>query len=139
MVRSYFEEFDKKYNRPVMDKVTVGFSGIDPPPKNEMPPNDGKLYAVRNGQWVEINISDVAIPIEKSLTVTLEADNITNKFITLPDTPDTSREATVAIQGLLTEYGVDWIFNENKISWDGLELETIAQVGDKVFIKYYIL
>ena len=32
-MKSYFEEFDKKYNRPSMDKITVGFSGIDPTPK----------------------------------------------------------------------------------------------------------
>ena len=32
MVRSYFEEFDKRYNRPAMDNVTVGCSGIDPSP-----------------------------------------------------------------------------------------------------------
>ncbi len=32
-MKSYFEEFDKKYNRPRMDEITVGFSGIDPPPK----------------------------------------------------------------------------------------------------------
>ena len=33
-MNSYFEEFEKKYNRPQMDRVTVGFSGIDPAPKN---------------------------------------------------------------------------------------------------------
>ena len=32
-MKSYFDEFDKKYNRPSMDKITVGFSGIDPAPK----------------------------------------------------------------------------------------------------------
>ena len=34
MAKSYFEEFDKKYNRPSMDRITVGFSGIDPARKN---------------------------------------------------------------------------------------------------------
>jgi len=136
---NYFEEFLQEYQRPVMGKITVGFSGIDPSPKDAMPPSDGKLYGVKNGKWFEINMSDVELPVEKSLTVTLEADNITSKSITLPDTPDTSKAATVAIQGLVTECGVDWIFNKNKISWDGLELETIAQAGDKVFIKYYKL
>ena len=32
-MKSYFEEFKKKYNKPHMDKITVGFSGIDPTPK----------------------------------------------------------------------------------------------------------
>ena len=64
----------------------------------EMPPSDGKLYGVKNGEWFEINISDVEIPIEKSLTVTLTAEHIEQKFIELPDTPDTSKTVTVAIQ-----------------------------------------
>ena len=35
MAKSYFEEFEKKYNRPRMNDITVGFSGIDPAPKSE--------------------------------------------------------------------------------------------------------
>ena len=35
MTKSYFEEFDKKFNRPKMNSITVGFSGIDPAPKTE--------------------------------------------------------------------------------------------------------
>ena len=34
-MKSYFEEFDRKYNQPHMDSITVGFSGIDPSPKAE--------------------------------------------------------------------------------------------------------
>ena len=56
MVRSYFEEFDKKYNRPVMDKITVGFSGIDPSPKNN---NDSEnieaIIAARTASREEID------------------------------------------------------------------------------------
>ena len=33
-MKSYFHEFEKKYNRPSMEKITVGFSGIDPSPKS---------------------------------------------------------------------------------------------------------
>jgi len=33
-MKSYFEEFDKKYSRPRMERITVGFSGIDPAPKS---------------------------------------------------------------------------------------------------------
>ena len=33
MAKSYFEEFEKKYNRPRMNDITVGFSGIDPEQK----------------------------------------------------------------------------------------------------------
>ena len=33
-MKSYFEEFERRYNRPTMNNITVGFSGIDPAPKS---------------------------------------------------------------------------------------------------------
>ena len=44
-MKSYFEEFEKKYNRPQMDRVTVGFSGIDPAPKSV---DDDSIEAIFN-------------------------------------------------------------------------------------------
>ena len=32
-MKSYFEEFERNYNKPRMENITVGFSGIDPTPK----------------------------------------------------------------------------------------------------------
>lgn len=32
-MRSYFEEYERKYEKPRMGKTTVGFSGIDPAPQ----------------------------------------------------------------------------------------------------------
>ena len=34
MQKSWIEEFEKKYNRPTVEPITVGFSGIDPNPKS---------------------------------------------------------------------------------------------------------
>lgn len=104
-----------------------------------MPPSDDNLYGMKNSDWVQIDASGTEIPVEKSLAVTLSAQHISQKYIELPFAPDTSKAAIVAIQGVLTERGVDWNFNGNKITWNGLELEKIAQAGDKVFIKYYKL
>lgn len=33
-VKSWFEDFDRRYNQPEINKVTVGFSGIDPSRKD---------------------------------------------------------------------------------------------------------
>lgn len=45
-MRSYFEEFEKKYNRPTMNRITVGFSGIDPSPKNESDIDDEAVHEI---------------------------------------------------------------------------------------------
>ena len=29
-MKSYFEEYERKYEKPRVEKITVGFSGIDP-------------------------------------------------------------------------------------------------------------
>ena len=34
MAKSWIDEFNRRYNQPQVDKVTVGFSGIDPAPKS---------------------------------------------------------------------------------------------------------
>ena len=56
MTKSYFEEFDKKYNRPQIDNITVGFSGIDPAPKsNDDIGNIEAILADRTASKEEIN------------------------------------------------------------------------------------
>ena len=45
MTKSYFEDFEKKYNRPRMNNITVGFSGIDPAPKNEIDDDSVNIIA----------------------------------------------------------------------------------------------
>ena len=35
-MNSWYEEFERKYNQPHIDEVTVGFSGIDPQQKAEV-------------------------------------------------------------------------------------------------------
>ncbi len=34
MQKSWIEEFESKYNKPHINPITVGFSGIDPTPKS---------------------------------------------------------------------------------------------------------
>ena len=102
-----------------------------------LPPNDGNSYVMKNGQWVQVSASGESLPIEARYDVTLTAQHVSQKYITLPNDCDTTKLIKVYIQGLLTEQDTDWELNGNKIAWNGLELESIAQVGDRIFITYY--
>ena len=92
-------------------------------------------------RWNELAYVGGTLPVETSMNVTLTAQHISQKYIELPSNYDTSRLVTVSIQGILTEQDVDWEVSKkgttDLIAWNGLELENIAQVGDKIFITYY--
>jgi len=63
--------------------------------------------------------------------------------IELPGDCDTSQAITVSINGLAVDEHVFWEVIEKSypekdlIAWNGLELETLAQEGDKIMITYY--
>ncbi len=83
--------------------------------------------------------SSVEIPYNVTLTKAI----IEQKFIELPLDCDTSKIITLSIQGIQIQQGVYWEVHEQTypdkdlIAWNGLELENLAQVGDKIFISYY--
>ena len=113
------------------NELTYSGNGIS------VPPNDGKVYSMKNGAWIEVDASGAVIPERKIFNVILTSEQISQKYIQLPNDCDTSKLINLYIQGLLTERGLDWELDENKISWNGLELENIVQAGDKIFIDYY--
>lgn len=65
------------------------------------------------------------------------------KFIELPNDCDTTQAITVSINGLAVDEHTFWEVIEKSypekdlIAWEGLELETLAQEGDKILITYY--
>ena len=82
--------------------------------------------------------------IETALNITLTASHIAKKAVELPDDCDTSRIVTLSLNGVSMPQDDSWSVSENVnntdtdfISWNGLSLENIAQVGDKVLISYY--
>lgn len=81
--------------------------------------------------------------VEVPFNVTLSKQLISQKFIELPNDCDTSQIITLSIQGIQMQQGADWEVinqtwpNKDKIAWEGLGLETLAQVGDKIQISYY--
>ena len=106
-----------------------------------LPPNDDNYYIMKNGVWVQATSSGETVPVETSYSATLTAQNISQKYIQLPNRCDTSRVINVFIQGILAERGVDWELSsgasKDLITWTGLGLANIAQAGDKIFVTYY--
>ena len=90
-----------------------------------------------NGKIISNN--SIEVPYNVSLTKQI----IGQKFIELPEDCDTSRIITLSIQGIQMQQNTDWEVSEKTypekdlIAWEGLGLETLAQVGDKIFISYY--
>ena len=65
------------------------------------------------------------------------------KFIELPNDCDTKQAITLSLNGVLLQQGIFWEVREKDnpekdlIAWDGLELDDLAQEGDKIMITYY--
>ena len=94
--------------------------------------SDGKLLF--NGKVVSEKSIEVAYNVELSKN---------QSSIELPNDCDTSRVITLSINGISLERGTFWEVIEKEwpekdlIAWSGLELENLAQAGDKILITYY--
>lgn len=81
--------------------------------------------------------------LEVAYNLILSEQNIAACSIMLPDDCDSSRSITLALQGMATLQGIDWIIEEHDsptldaIVWNGLGLQEVAQLGDSVLITYY--
>ena len=82
--------------------------------------------------------------IETACNITLTASQVQQKFIALPDDCDTSRVITLSLNGVAFPKGDAWEVSENVnssttdlITWQGLGLDGLVQVGDTVLISYY--
>lgn len=70
---------------------------------------------------------------------TLTALDITNKFITLANTPLFPNEVDVYIYtGINQQVGVDFIINGNELSWDGLAMELLVSENSRIFVTYAV-
>lgn len=68
---------------------------------------------------------------------TLSPLNLSEKKITLSKTPaDPLKVSFVPYRGIEQEPGVDFIVTGNELSWDGLALELLLEVGDRFSVRY---
>jgi len=107
----------------------------------------GKFSENENGELVfngkivgSGNENNTSKALEVTHYVTLQKNQ---KFIELPGDCDISQAIVLTLNGIVINQGDFWTVIEKTypekdlISWEGLELETLAQEGDSVLITYY--
>ena len=73
--------------------------------------------------------------------ITLTSTEITNKYLILAEAPiDKPKTRLTVIGGPPQEYGSDFVVTsdnaDRRVSWDGLSLEFLLEVGDKILITH---
>lgn len=69
---------------------------------------------------------------------TLQASDITNKNMTIDNTPLTDTKTRLIVIGGPgdQDYGIDFTVSGNTLSWDSLALDGILETNDKVIVIY---
>ncbi len=121
----------------IVPKQTNGGSGnVDLP--NEATLRKLSTDANGNLSFNGKTIGEKAIEVKYGVTLTQG-----QRIIELPNDCDTSRAITLSFNGISLQEGEFWEVIEKSwpekdcIAWTGLELENLAQVGDKISITYY--
>jgi hypothetical protein len=69
---------------------------------------------------------------------TLSATDITNKYVTLANTPFQSSKVILdIISGSAQEYGVDYYSTTNQVNWDSMTLDGLLASGDRLRVIYF--
>jgi hypothetical protein len=120
--------------------LSLPVSASDP-----LSPNNGDMYynsvdnvakIYQNGAWEIVSVSggSASYFVNK---VTLNATDITNKFVTLTDIPTSPSDTILDIVGGITQdHSVDFTVTGNQLSWNGLGLDGILADGDKLIIQF---
>lgn len=73
--------------------------------------------------------------------VTLDATDISNKYVLLTVAPTTKPDTIVrVVGGIVQDYNIDYLVTADdsgrRLSWDGKGLESLLEIGDKLIISY---
>lgn len=96
--------------------------------------NVAKIY--QNGIWEILAISGgtASYFVNK---VTLDSTDIVNKYVTLTGSPtEVSNTILNIVGGVIQDYSVDFTVIGSQLSWNGLGLDGILTVGDKLIIQF---
>jgi len=90
-----------------------------------------------------INTSGGTVPsIDSNYYVdifTLDATQAANKEVTLSTTPSNANKVTLDLIGGTSQFkGTDFDVVGDKVTWNGLSLEAVLAVGDRIRIIYII-
>jgi len=69
--------------------------------------------------------------------LTLDSDDITNKYVVLANTPYSVTETMMDIIGGGSQiYGTDYTVSGPQLSWDSLDLDGVLEAADKMRVSY---
>jgi hypothetical protein len=75
----------------------------------------------------------------KTQKITLTGTDITNKYVTLTESPLTpSLTRLIVIGGIEQKYSTDFTVSTNQLNWNGLTLDGVLESGDELIIVYDI-
>lgn len=73
----------------------------------------------------------------KTENIELNSTMITNKQLTLTEIPINNNQVLLDIpSGITQAYGIDFVVMANVLSWNGMGLETILEVNDRLRVVY---
>ena len=95
-----------------------------------------RTYIYDGSAWVEFVTQDLGAST-KVETITLDATAITNKQVTLSETPSTAGEVAVTVKGIGDQfYTDDYTVSGTTLSWSGLGMDGLVAENDKLRATY---
>ena len=96
-----------------------------------------KTYIYDGSAWIEFVAADTGNNT-KVETLTLDGDDITNKTVTLSETPLVAGEVAISVKGIGDQfYSDDFTVSGTTVSWSGLGMDSLSlEAGDKVRAVY---
>lgn len=95
-----------------------------------------KTYIYDGSSWIEFVTSDTGNST-KVETITLDSTAITNKEVTLSETPLTAGEVAVTVKGVGDQfYTDDYTVSGATLSWTGLGMDGLVAENDKLRITF---
>ena len=124
------------------DEVSIWFDGdelqIDTTISGVAPTED---YHLSTKKYVDDEITTISGAIQDTSETekfTLDATDISNKYIDLSYTPvSNDRILIFVIGGIKGELDVDYSVSNKRISWDGKDWDGLLEAGDKFSILYW--
>ncbi len=120
-------------NNPGISSVTIGGSTQ----------YGGSIEFKVPGATIDPASGEIIIPTGSAYvqSFTLDATNISNKYVVVDNVPTTPTSARMEVRGFPPQfYTTDFIFTTDdsgkRVSWGGLSLDGLLQIGDQITIIY---
>ena len=114
---------------PILHEGEIGFE------------TDSKKFKIGDGltRWQALDYGGLARSNFYVEQFVLTSNDITAKKVTLTLSPNPTNKVEVEIQGGPTQYsGIDFVVNNNEVSWAQLAVESLVEVGSILTVKYFI-